>query len=94
MGNEIQCKEVLIMSINSKSSPFCQLNNRTLQQVEENPHIGITLTDNLKFGTHISKISNKANLTMGFLKRITVKSASSQISPNFFFFYKWKLHFI
>ena len=57
------------MSINNRSTNFYQLDNHILQHVDENPYLGVTYTDNLKFGTHITKITNKASSTLGCLKR-------------------------
>ena len=57
------------MSINNRSSHFYSLNNHILEQVEENPYIGLTLTENLKWSSHITKITKKANSTIGSLRR-------------------------
>ena len=62
-------KKCYIMSINSKSWQFYELDSHILQQVPENPYLGITLSEDLKWSSHISKISKKANCTLGFLKR-------------------------
>ena len=45
------------------------LNNHILKQVEENPYLGLTLTENLKWSSHITKITKKAYSTIGFLGR-------------------------
>ena len=34
-----------------------------------NPYLGVTLSVNMKWNSHISKVSKKANFTFGFLKR-------------------------
>ena len=57
-----------IMSINSKSKHFYQVDSHILQQVLENPY-GVTLSEDLKWSSHITKISKKANSTLGFLNR-------------------------
>ena len=57
------------MSINNRSTHFYSLNNHILEQVEENPYIGLTLTENLKWSSHITKITKKANSTIGSLFR-------------------------
>ena len=57
------------MSMNSKSMKFYMLDSHILQQVPENPYLGVTLSEDLKWSSHISKISKKANCTLGFLKR-------------------------
>ncbi|MCG7877120.1 MAG: reverse transcriptase family protein, partial [Candidatus Thiodiazotropha taylori] len=68
-GMRFNAKKCYIMSINSKSSHFYQLGDHILQQVPENPYLGITLSEDLKWGSHISKITKKANSTLGFLRR-------------------------
>ena len=62
-------KNCYIMSINSKSSHFYQLDDHIQKQVPENPYLGITLSEDLKWGSHINKITKKANSTLGFLRR-------------------------
>ena len=62
-------KKCYIMSINNKSTNFYELDNHILQQVEENPYLGVTFTEDLTFRNHITKITNKASSTLGFLRR-------------------------
>ena len=57
------------MSINQKSAHFYQLDGHILQQVPDNPYLGVTLSDDMKWNSHINKISKKATSTLGFLKR-------------------------
>ena len=40
-----------------------------LEQVESAKYLGITITDNLEWGQHVSEISSKATKTLGFLRR-------------------------
>ena len=44
------------------------LHQRKLEQVQYAKYLGITITDNLDFGQHVSEISCKATKTMGFLR--------------------------
>ena len=62
-------KKCYIISINKRSTHFYSLNNHILKQVEENPYLGLKLTENLKWSSHITKITKKANSTIGFLRR-------------------------
>ena len=62
-------KKCYIMSINNKSTHFYLLDGHILQQVLENPYLSVTISEDLKWGSHISKITKKANSTLGFLKR-------------------------
>ena len=68
-GMRFNAKKCYIMSINSKSTHFYQLDGHILQQVPENPYLGVTISDDLKWSSHICKITKKANSTLGFLKR-------------------------
>ena len=52
-----------------KSSYFCQLDQHILEQVKKNPYLGLNISDDLKWSSHISKISSKASCTLGFLGR-------------------------
>ena len=45
------------------------LQQQRLEQVQSAKYLGITITDNLDWGQHISEISSKATKTMGFLRR-------------------------
>ena len=57
------------MSMRQKDSYFYQLDNHVLEQVKTNPYLGLTISDDLKWTTHISKITSKAGCTLGFLRR-------------------------
>ena len=45
----------------------CTLHQQKLEQVQSAKYLGITITDNLDSGQHVSEISCKATKTMGFL---------------------------
>ena len=45
------------------------LHQQRLEQVQSAKYLGITFTDNLDWGQHVSEISCKATKTMGFLRR-------------------------
>ena len=45
------------------------LNNHILEQVQENQYLGVIIIENLKWSTYINKICNKANSTLGFIRR-------------------------
>ena len=45
------------------------LHQQRLEQVQSAKYLGITITDNLDWGQHVSEISCKATKTMGFLWR-------------------------
>ena len=56
------------MNFNSKSSRFYTLNNHILQQVKQNPYLGILLSEDLKWEPHLINITKTANGTLSFLK--------------------------
>ena len=61
-------KKCYVMRINNKSSHFYSLCGHILQQVNENPYLEITLTENLKRTSQITKTTKKHS-TLAFLRR-------------------------
>ena len=45
------------------------LHNQTLENVQLVKYFGITFTDNMDWGQHVSEISSKATKTLGFLRK-------------------------
>ena len=45
---------------------YYSLHQQTLEQVRSANYLGLTITDNLEWGQHISEISCKATKTLGF----------------------------
>ena len=68
-GMRFNAKKCFIMSIRNKSSHFYTLGDHILQQVSETPYLGLTLSEDMKWSTHITKKTKKANSTLGFLRR-------------------------
>ena len=68
-GMEFNASKCYILSINSKSSYFYQLNNTILKHVDNNPYLGLLISKDLKWSNHIEKISKKASATLGFAQR-------------------------
>ena len=59
------------MSIHRSKHPNSshhKLDNHILEQVEENPYLGLTMYQNLKWESHINYISNKANSVLGSIQ--------------------------
>ena len=48
--------------------PYTMLGH-TLQAVDHYPYVGVSLSENLNWKPHILNITNKANSTLGFVKR-------------------------
>lgn len=68
-GMKFNAKKCYIMSINKKNQKFYQLGGHILENVNSNPYLGLQISDDLKWSTHINKIASKASSTLGFLNR-------------------------
>ena len=71
-GMRFNATKCYIMSISRSKTPhqyLYSLDDHILEQVQDNPYLGITLSDNLKWTTHINKISNRSNSILGFIRR-------------------------
>ena len=49
-------------------SKHYKLDNHILEQVEENPYLGVAIHQNPKWVSHINKIFYKANSVLGFIQ--------------------------
>ena len=47
----------------------CSLHNQILENVQSEKYLGITISDNMDWGQHLSEFSSKATKTLGFLSR-------------------------
>ena len=54
-----------------------QWSYQTLENVQSAKYLGITITDNMDWGQHVSEISSKATKTLGFLRRNLAFAPSS-----------------
>ena len=61
-----------------------QLKGVTLGQVTNSPYLGVSISENLEWGDHISKIASKANSTLGFLRR-NLKGCPSKLKEIAYF---------
>ncbi|KAK3089266.1 hypothetical protein FSP39_002210 [Pinctada imbricata] len=68
-GMKFNAKKCYILSINKKTSKFYQLNQHILQEVQENPYLGLQISNDLKWNTHINNVCKKASSTLGFIRR-------------------------
>ena len=48
---------------------YSLLHNQTLENVQSAKYLGITITDNMDWGQHVSEFSSKATKTLVFLRR-------------------------
>ena len=72
LGYEVQCKEMSNVSIiRGKSHPtalYAFMCSR-FSSVQEAKCLGITLTDELSWSSHVRSIHNRAHSTLGFLRK-------------------------
>ncbi len=68
-GMSFNASKCYILSVRKRSSHFYVLNDTVLKDVKTNPYLGVTLSDDLKWTTHIGKITSKASSVLGFLRR-------------------------
>ena len=67
--NATKCYLVTIYRSKNPLTFDYTFDNHNLEKVTANPYLGITISDNLKWNTHINKISNKASSILGFIRR-------------------------
>jgi len=67
-GMRFNAKKCYILSTGKKSH-YYMLDNQILQQVEESPYLGLVISQDLKWASHITKTAKKASSTLGFLRR-------------------------
>ena len=68
-GMKFSPTKCYILSINPNTSFYYQLSNSISKHVENNPYLGILLSNDLTWDSHISAITKKANSTLGFQRR-------------------------
>jgi hypothetical protein len=64
-GMRFNATKCYIMSIKKKTHKFNQLGGHILEQVDSNPYLELQISEDLEWSTHISKITKKANTTIG-----------------------------
>ena len=68
-GMKFNAKKCYILSIKPKTFKFYELNNTFLQQVPHSAYLGIQLSSDLTWKTHINSVTKKANSILGLLRR-------------------------
>jgi len=77
-------KQCNILSITQKKKPILfsyKLHNHILEKVESSKYLGVILQNDLKWDKHINSITNKANQSLGFLRR-NLKINSSKVKEH------------
>ena len=73
-----------IMHVSHKTKPLLSeyhMGSHSLLAVDHHPYLGVELSKNLSWATHISKVSNKANRTLGLLRR-NLHACSTSVKEN------------
>jgi hypothetical protein len=68
-GMRFNAKKCYTMQTKKKSPYFYQLDGQILQQVDNNPYLGLNISSDLTWSTHINIIGKKASSVLGFLRR-------------------------
>ena len=69
--NPSKCQLIQISRSRKPLTTSYTLHGQTLQTTTEAKYLGITITNKLSWKTHVDNITNKANKTLGFIKRNT-----------------------
>ena len=67
--NTDKCKVISISRKRNKIRHQYTLGNTPLELVSSAKYLGVTITSDLKWNQHVSNVVNKANSTLGFLRR-------------------------
>jgi len=68
-GMRFNAQKCYVLPTKSKSQFFYSLGDTILQHVEQNPYLGIQISSDLKWSTHITGLCKKVGSTIGFLRR-------------------------
>jgi len=66
-GMSFNATKCYILSVKKSTTYFYRLNNTILKEVENNPYLGLSISNDLKWTNHINNICNKASSTVGFI---------------------------
>ena len=72
VANGLQPVEVLRSTSLQKHDSLhhpCTMLGQTLQSADHQPYLGVTLSEDLEWRTHILNIRNKTNSALGFVER-------------------------
>ena len=68
-GMEFNAKKCHILSVKNKTSFYYQLCGEILKTVNNTTYLGINISNDLKWATHIKDICSKASSRLGFIRR-------------------------
>ena len=67
--NPSKCQVLYVTRLKTPIPSIYSLHNTELESVSAAKYLGVTILDDLIWGTHIDIVTKKANQTLGFLKR-------------------------
>ena len=65
-----KCNMMQITWKRIKKKPMLHILWRDLENVENIKYLGVTITNDLRWNTHVSNICTKTNRILGFLRRV------------------------
>ena len=68
-GMKFNAQKCYILPTKARSAFFYSLGGVILKQVQQSPYLGVHISADLKWSTHISDICKRAGSTLGFLRR-------------------------
>ena len=68
-GMKFKAQKCYILPTKARSSFLYSFGGIILKQVQHSPHLGVHISADLKWSTHISDIFKRAGSTLGFLRR-------------------------
>ena len=68
-GMRFNSKKCYVLSNKCKSPHMYTINDNILQQVQNSRYLGVTISDDFKWGIHIQSMTAKASSVLGLLKR-------------------------
>ena len=67
--NPSKCQVLHVTRLNTPIPSIYSLHNTELESISAAKYLGVTISDDLNWRTHIDIVTKKANQTLGFLKR-------------------------
>jgi len=67
--NASKCQIMRIHRGNTPLNRFYSINNTILSQVDKAKYLGVTITEDLNWSTHVNNVVTKATKTLGFIRR-------------------------
>ena len=79
--NSKKCKYMIVSRLRGRSVPSCTLNvnGQPLDRVHQYKYLGVVLTDDLTWSTHIGEIANKARKIIGLIYRQFYSMSSTSL---------------